>query len=340
MTDKVSLLIGGDICPIGVAIESFVKGDAQSIFRDLLPEFERADFSIVNLECPLIEEASPIVKSGPVFGIPVSCIKGLVNSHIDAVNLANNHILDHGGKGVLSTLEACEAAEMLHVGAGKNLKQAGRLLVRDIRGTKVAFAGMAEHEFSIAGEDSPGANPIDPIEFCRTVRMRDKEYDYLVVLLHAGYQHYAYPSPGLQKLCRFMVEEGANAVICQHSHCPGCYEIYRGAPVVYGQGNLIDESPSHSMSWHTGFLVKLSLEHHAAAIQMEIVPYLQSWQQSGAHRMHPREEIAFREELESRSQEILEEKQVEKLWNEFCLLQKSRYLSDLHGHGRFLRGLN
>ena len=31
---------------------------------------------------------------------------------------------------------------------------------------------------------------------------------------------------------------GADVVLCQHSHCIGCYEQYEGAHILYGQGNF------------------------------------------------------------------------------------------------------
>ncbi len=52
----INILIGGDICPIGRNQPFFVRGDAKSIFGDLLVEFEKADLSVANLECPLIDE--------------------------------------------------------------------------------------------------------------------------------------------------------------------------------------------------------------------------------------------------------------------------------------------
>ena len=56
----IDLVIGGDVCPIGKNESLFKSGDAEGIFNDLLPEFVGADFSIVNLECPLIKEESHI----------------------------------------------------------------------------------------------------------------------------------------------------------------------------------------------------------------------------------------------------------------------------------------
>ena len=48
-------------------------------------------------------------------------------------------------------------------------------------------------------------------------------------------------------------------VVCQHSHCAGAFEAYRGGHIIYGQGNLISDSPDGGDTWYEGFLVRLSL---------------------------------------------------------------------------------
>ena len=91
-----TILIGADLCPIGGNRLYFKQGEAGRLFNDLLPEFQQADLTIANLECPLIEHPSPIRKTGPTFGESRDCIKGIMEAGIDVLCLANNHILDHG----------------------------------------------------------------------------------------------------------------------------------------------------------------------------------------------------------------------------------------------------
>ena len=80
--------------------------------------------------------------------------------------------------------------------------------------------------------------------------------------MHGGNEGYPYPSPRLMDTCRFLVEQGANAVICQHSHCVGCYEEYRGGHIVYGQGNLIFDASIPPPGWNEGVLVRLHISEN------------------------------------------------------------------------------
>ncbi len=180
----ITVLVGGDVCPIGVNMRLFVSGDAPGLFGGLLAEFQRADLSVVNLECPLIGERTPITKSGPVLGAPPECVNGMKAAAIDVVNLGNNHIMDHGVRGFRSTLAALREHDIDYVGAGEDLEEARRILIRRVKGTAIGILSMAEHEFNIAAERRPGANPLDLIEFVRSVRDHNSQWDHLIVLFH------------------------------------------------------------------------------------------------------------------------------------------------------------
>src|SRR6266404_4307582 len=121
--EETRIVIGGDVCPMHRNAEYFCKGDAHGLFDDLLEEFKAADLALVNLECPLIERAAPIRKTGPNLAAESACIRGLANSHISCLGLANNHILDHGAHGVENTLRVCADAGIRTFGAGLNLEE-------------------------------------------------------------------------------------------------------------------------------------------------------------------------------------------------------------------------
>lgn len=336
----VKVLIGADICPIGENLPYFKDGDAEGLLNDLLPEFESADLVIANLECPLIEQPSPIQKTGPTFGAPGSCINGLGAAGIDVLCLANNHIMDHGPPGLKHTLEVCARAGIATVGAGQSLAEARRILVKQIGDLRIAILAVAEHEFSIAANGHPGANPLDVIDFVRNVSGCRDTFDYLVVLLH-GSAEFHVPTPRIRDTCRFMVEMGANAVIVQHPHCLGGCEEYHGAHIVYGQGALImDEAIYRNLkSFHEGFLVSLKITDDSSST-MEIVPFVQSAFPPGARRMTPEVEDRFRQTLDERSRAIEDDSFVEAEWRRFVEERKHGYLSAVLGHNRLVRKLN
>ncbi|MBK1654993.1 CapA family protein [Allochromatium vinosum] len=335
-----ALLIGGDLCPMGRNEALFRESRAEAVFNDLLPEFQQADLAVVNLECPLIKHRSPIQKDGVALGASVECVQGIKAAGIGLVNLANNHILDHGEAGLRSTLAALDDAGIEYFGGGGNLEEAGRVAFHQVGQFRIGFLGVAEHEFTIAGRASCGANPLDVIECVRTLRRNRQECDFLIVLVHGGREHYRYPTPRLRQVCRFLVEEGASAVICQHSHCVGCYELHQKAPIVYGQGNLLfDASAAKPAAWREGLLVKLMLEE-TGTCRAEWIPFSQSLEAPGVRRMPPGEAEALLAGFEARSREIATEGFVERKWLEYCRKEKYLYASRIRGHNRLLRVLN
>ena len=335
---KASILIAGDTCPIGRNESLFQQGDAVSLLNDLRPEFESADLSILNLECPLIRTESPIDKTGPNLGASEGCAGGLKAMGIDVVGLANNHIMDHGPQGLRTTIKALGKHGIAHVGAGENVDEARKILVRDVHGMRIGILAVAEHEFGIATGNTPGANPLDVINYVRNVHANRAEFDKLIVLVHGGNEHYPYPRPGLMDTCRFYVEQGASAVICQHSHCVGCMETYQGAPIIYGQGNFLFDWDSSLDTFNEGLLIALEFSPGEKP-SINLIPYRQSCGAAGAHRMTSGQEASFRETFAIRSKTILDESALLACWEAFCKNSKRYYLSTLHGKPGPLRRL-
>ena len=333
------VLIGGDVCPTSADAPCFVDGDASTLFGDLLEEFRKADLFAVNLECPLTDESSPIAKRGPTLRAPSRCVAAIKKAGIGVLNLANNHILDHGPTGLESTLRVVEAAGIATVGAGRNRDEARRILIRSVGGIRVGILGVAEHEFSIATAVSPGANPLDLIDMVRNITAHKKEWDYLIVLLHGGNEGYPLPSPRLMDTCRFLVEQGAKAVICQHSHCVGCCEEYRGGHIVYGQGNFVFDSSAPPSGWNEGVLVRLCISEKSTS-RMELVPFEQSGEQPGARKMTPDAARAMLNAMAKRSETIQDATFVQEQWRQFCRNAEHCYLSTVLGHGPLLGRLN
>jgi poly-gamma-glutamate synthesis protein (capsule biosynthesis protein) len=233
------LLFGADLGPTKTNFEVFAAGDAAALLsEDLLQLLQQADLRCFDLEVPLTDKDTPIQKHGPKLRAPENTVAGIKAMGINLLTLANNHILDQGQIGLENTLRALDGAGIPHFGTGLYPDCAAPYIFEK-DGRKVGIYGCTEHEFSVATEKTPGANPFEPLESPDHVAQLKQQCDYVVVLYHGGKEHYRYPSPGLQKTCRKLVEKGADLVLCQHSHCIGCKEEYQSGTIVYGQGNFL-----------------------------------------------------------------------------------------------------
>ena len=324
---------------MGRNIDDFTGGNARGIWGDFVDRFGDAQLVVANLECPLVDTPSPIEKVGKNFMAPSGCVLGIRNAGIHVLTLANNHIMDQGAPGLESTLSACRKAGIATVGGGANLEEAGRPFRAKRDGFDIVISGCAESEFSIAGESKHGANPLSVIDIWRK-HGKVENPEFHIYLLHAGREHYPLPSPKLQDTCRFIVEQGAKVVICQHSHCIGTYEEYKGGLIVYGQGNFVfDRFPDRAQTWYEGVLVELTV-FDDNRFDFEFAPYRQYDETPGVVALEPSKRGPWLDGLSSRSKILRDKKRLTDAWREHCRAYKHKYMSILRGHGGILKQVN
>ncbi len=332
---RVTVTIFGDICPTP-DYQPLFDNQPGALFADIATLAKETDFAICNLECPATGQTQPIAKAGPNLKASPGILSTLTEAGIQAVSLANNHILDYGEEGVLETLHYAEACGMKHFGGGRNSAEAATPLVVDVRGRKIAFISFAEHEFNLATESTPGANWFDPYKSLSTIARQKATCDYVVVLYHGGIEHYKYPSPLLQKKCRAMVEAGADAVFCQHSHCIGTIETHEGKPIVYGQGNTIFGYRARSKAWNEGLACTLILEPEGVRLESRLLQAA-----VGSVRLAPAEtEQARLAEMAQDSACLAQPHIIRERWLAFCRASEAHVLPNVYGKSRVYNKLN
>lgn len=335
MENEINISILGDICPQYLR-PSFDTNKPEEVFNNVLELLENSDLCIANLEAPAIESPSPIKKTGPILSCKPNDIKLLKESNISYLSLANNHIKDHGDKGVLNTIDSCRMNNIHCFGAGTGLKDAKKPLVVSLKEKNIGVISFAESEFNIAGTSKPGANPYDPLDSYDDVNKLKNECDYVVVLFHGGIEHFEYPSPLLKKRCRKFVDCGANIVICQHSHCIGSYEQYRDSHIIYGQGNSVFGKKEGNAAWNSGLIVQLTLKDEGNEIAF--VPIQAT--EKGVELSDNKTAQSVLDDFTQRSLIIDDDEELNRVWVSFCREQADMYLPLLFGKGRVLNLLN
>ncbi|MDD4361942.1 MAG: CapA family protein, partial [Bacteroidales bacterium] len=234
---------------------------------------------------------------------------------------------------------ACSSVNIKTVGAGSNFDDASRPLFVDSRDTKVAIVNIAEKEFSIAGDHSPGANPLDPIKNYYQILDAKNKAAVVIVIIHGGNEYYSLPSPMQVKTCRFFAELGVTAVVGHHPHCYSGYEIYKGVPIFYSLGNFIfDPRNSKPASWYEGFFVRLEIGEGAVR-KYEIFPYFQCKGKPGLKLMRENDEERFNERIFKLSQIIQNDSELADHWIRFCHKQEKYYLPALLGLNKVTKRL-
>lgn len=325
------LLIAGDLVPTKSNIALFNKADTKSILGEELHSlWDSTDMRIFNLEAPLTDKDSPIAKCGPNLIAPTSTINGIKALNPSLIILANNHILDQGKQGLNSTRDILDRNNIPFVGVGDDLSEANKPYIVQQEGLKIGVYNCAEHEFTIATEKTPGANPFDPLESLDHIHNLKEECDYVIVFYHGGKEHYRYPSPYLQKVCRKMAQKGADLVICQHSHCIGCFENYEDSTIVYGQGNFIFDY-SDSEYWQTSLLIKVEIKD---GLNIEYIPIVKKENVIRLAEGKVVQEVISA--FHKRSEEILKEGFIQEQYKEFAEKSIENYLRNFSGFGKWL----
>ncbi len=206
-------------------------------FRELI---SGADIAIANFENPAPNDPSWHTK-GTVFSAEPSLVDGLVDAGIDYVSLANNHIRDAGGDGLLQTVANLTKRGLAVSGAGKDLKAARKPAILEAAGSKVAILAYDAIAGSYyAKSDRIGSAPLKGTYVKQDVAAARKAgADVVIVFPHWGTEYDPTPFASQQKLARMIIDSGADMVIGNHAHWAAAMEVYEGKPIWYALGNFV-----------------------------------------------------------------------------------------------------
>ena len=248
--------------------------DNDLIDKSIQDMFSSADYRIVNLEAPITEDnpKNKILKTGPHLRMSSDTIMPYLHQlKIDAVTMANNHILDYGDKGVTDTFNELVDHKIKYIGAGNDLTEAKKPLSLHKDGMKIAILNFCENEWSIAEEDSPGANPMDIIDNTNQIREAKASHDKVIVIVHGGHEYYNLLSPRMQKQYRFYADQGADIVVGHHTHCISGNEVYKGVPIYYSLGNFLFTMNNPNDEWYTGLILEVEITSEGIDCQIHPV---------------------------------------------------------------------
>ncbi len=209
-------------------------------FAKIAPELKKGDITLINLEAPLTGRGTEFVDKKYRFRVRPQAVAALKKAGITTVTLANNHSMDYGSQGLLDTLQQLDKAGIGHVGAGENLTAARKVVVYDIRGTKVALLGYSltlPLEFW-AGDKRAGTAPLMEKMVKDDIAAARKQAAIVLVAVHWGEEGKTRLREYQPRLGRVMIDAGADAVIGHHPHILQGIERYKRGIIFYSLGNF------------------------------------------------------------------------------------------------------
>ena len=218
---------------------------------DTLSTLHGADWRFCNLECVISDRGEPWSAYPKAFHFRSAAknVAVLRAAQMNAVSLANNHVLDYGYDALCEMLEILDRNGILHSGAGMNFEEASRLASAEVAGRKLGLLAFTDNEpeWEATG-NRPGVFyvPVDRHD-ARAGRLLEiihghaKTVDLLIISAHWGPNWGHAPPREHVGFAHAMVEAGAGVVFGHSSHVFRGIEFHRSRPVVYGGGTFIDD---------------------------------------------------------------------------------------------------
>ena len=230
---------------------------------------KKADFSMGTLET-IIDPTYPYkseqtkVDDGtgymvPNCNAPVTCLDAIRHSGLDAVSTANNHCLDGGIRGLMSTIDHLDRYNIIYTGTFKEKDR--RYLLFDINGIKVAvlayttYLNLMESLWGLTPEEKSiytnhyimqggVGNVTKRIIKKEIADARERGADFVVVMMHAGVVNTLDPVGKVVEVCNELANAGADYILGDHTHTLQKYNIIktsdgRKVPVIYSMGNFV-----------------------------------------------------------------------------------------------------
>lgn len=199
--------------------------------RDLM---QGADLTLTDFECPMIKGFKQH-NSGTVFSIDPRVADLLARHGVDVATLGSNHIGDQGRGGVTQTIEYFEAAGVKTVGAGRDLEEALRPAVVDVRGIRFAIVGFDATGVSRpATAESAGVFSYSTANVESAMAAANAAADIVIVMPQWGFPEYhaEFTKTQLQQMPAWY-ELGADLIIGQGTHWASAAQMEPGGDTGY-----------------------------------------------------------------------------------------------------------
>ena len=224
-------------------------GEVLALLDDVTP-----DVRLINLETTITADGEFADHKPVCYRMHPDNLPALTALRPDVCALANNHILDFGYQGLTDTVAALTAAGIQAVGAGADVLTARHPAVVSAHNEhpvlvgSLAMKSAGVPESWAARHDQPGVWLIrDPSlrdaadEVATEVLAHKRDGDVAIVSVHWG-SNWGYGIAQSEiAFAHRLIDAGIDIIHGHSSHHPRPIEIYRGKPILYGCGDVIDD---------------------------------------------------------------------------------------------------
>lgn len=219
--------------------------DFEDAYRNVSDKISSKDIAILNQET--IISTAHNVSSYPQFNSPTELGDEMLDIGFDVFNIATNHSIDCGEKGLISAIEYWKSKDAVTTGAYLNEADYQTIPVTEVKGIKIAYVGFTEQT---NGLKLPSDTEVILMTTADEDRLRqrvmdaDAIADVVIVNAHWGVEYTHEPNDTQRDLAQKLGDWGADVIIGTHPHVIQPVEFIENSDgsrtlVAYSLGNFI-----------------------------------------------------------------------------------------------------
>ena len=220
------------------------KYDFTKAYEHVEKYIKGTDVAVLNQETLVTDKYEPT--SYPTFCTPTAVGDKVVDMGFNVISMCNNHVLDKGADGLLSSLDYWDTKNVIHYGAYRNQNDSENIRTMEKNGIKFAFLGYMEHTngISLEGDNGKVVYLKEEEKIKEQVEKADKMADVVVVSCHFGTEISNELNAQQTEMAPKLVQWGADLIIGTQAHTISTCD-YIDKPdggkafCYYGLGNFI-----------------------------------------------------------------------------------------------------
>ncbi|MDD6074207.1 MAG: CapA family protein [Clostridium sp.] len=247
--------------------------DKNFLAKPVLDFFHSADHTVANVEGAMIDAVDD--GSRGIFfhsmNPEAACI--LKQIHADIWSIGNNHTMDAGAEGVISTRTIAAEMGSQTIGAGLNEVEASEPVYLEEAGGIGMFCVAYQAECIPATATEPGIFRWDDMDYiAKRIAEIKSRCRWCIVVSHGGEEFTSLPSPYTRERYLKYLELGADVVVGHHPHVPENYELFdNGKAIFYSLGNFIFDTDYQRVHLYTDIGVLLKLQFTEEKMDFEAI---------------------------------------------------------------------